>query len=59
MRSLRKLFLGLATCGELLGVFWEQKRWWLIPLVIVLLVFGILLLLGQGSPLGPFVYTLF
>ena len=45
--------------GELLGFLWKQKLWWLIPMVTVLLLLGILLFFAQGSPLAPFVYTLF
>ena len=44
---------------ELLGFLWQQRLWWLIPMVMVLLVFGLLLLFAQSSPLAPFVYTLF
>jgi hypothetical protein len=49
----------LAIAGELLGFFWSQKRWWLVPMVAVLLVFGLLLLFAQTSALAPFIYTLF
>ena len=45
--------------GELLGFLWKQKLWWLIPMVTVLLLFGILLFFVQGLPIAPFVYTLF
>jgi hypothetical protein len=45
--------------GELLGFLWERKLWWLIPMVLVLLVFGGLLVTAQSSALGPFIYTLF
>ena len=36
----------------------ENKKYWLIPLLAILLVLG-LLLLGGSSPLAPFIYTLF
>ena len=45
--------------GELMGFLWKQKLWWLIPALAVLLVFGLLLLFAQSTPLAPFVYTLF
>ena len=45
--------------GELMGFLWERKLWWLIPMVLVLLVFGGLLITAQSSALGPFIYTLF
>lgn len=45
-----------------LGEFWDflihNKRWWLTPILIVLLVFGLLVILG-GTGVAPFVYTLF
>jgi hypothetical protein len=36
-----------------------RKKWWLLPVLIVLLVFGGLLILAQGSAIGPFIYTVF
>jgi hypothetical protein len=36
----------------------HNKKWWLLPIVTVLLLFGILLVLG-GSVAAPFIYTLF
>jgi hypothetical protein len=49
----------LGIAGELLSFLWQQKMWWLIPMVIVLLAFGGLLVTAQSSALGPFIYTLF
>lgn len=49
----------LAIAGELLSFLWQQKLWWLIPMVVVLLAFGALLVTAQSSALGPFIYTLF
>ncbi len=45
--------------GELFAFLWEQKLWWLIPMVSVFVVFGLLLAFTQGSALAPFIYTLF
>ncbi len=36
-----------------------RKKFWLLPLLIVLLLFGLLLVLTQGSAVAPFIYTLF
>ncbi|MBI4355056.1 MAG: hypothetical protein HY597_01215 [Candidatus Omnitrophica bacterium] len=44
---------------ELLQFLWQQKLWWMIPMIIVLLLFGTLLIVAQSSPLAPFIYTLF
>ena len=48
---------------SLLGEFWAflrvRKKWWLAPIVIILLLFGSLIVFTQGSALAPFVYTIF
>jgi hypothetical protein len=44
---------------ELFAYMRARKKWWLLPVLIVLLVFGGLLILAQGSALGPFIYTVF
>jgi len=37
----------------------ERKKYWLLPIFIVLALFGILIVLSQGSAVAPFIYTLF
>jgi hypothetical protein len=37
----------------------EEKKWWLIPLVAVLLLVGTLIVFAGSSPLAPFLYPLF
>ena len=59
MKWVTRLRRRSSVMGELLGFFWQQRLWWLIPMVTVLLVVGLLLLFAQSSPLAPFVYTLF
>ena len=44
---------------ELFQFLWEQKLWWLIPMMVLLVLFGLLLIFAQSTPLGPFIYTLF
>ena len=43
--------------------FWEfikvRKKYWLLPIVIVLVLFGGLIILSQGSAVAPFIYTIF
>ena len=59
MRAI-KIFLGkLPIAGELIVFFWKRKLWWLIPMMVVLLAFGLLMVLAQGTAIAPFVYTLF
>jgi hypothetical protein len=36
-----------------------RKKWWLAPLIIVLIIIGVLIVLGSTSVLAPFIYTLF
>lgn len=57
--ALRGMVSRLGIMGELLVFFWERKLWWLIPMVAVLLLFGILLIFAQSSAIAPFIYTLF
>ena len=50
--------------GEsLLSEFWaflkQNKKWWLLPLLVTLLAFGLLIFLSSGTGLAPFIYTLF
>jgi hypothetical protein len=49
----------LGVVGELLTFLWARKMWWLIPMVTLLLVFGLLLFFASASGIGPFIYTLF
>ena len=37
----------------------ERKKFWLMPMIIVLMLFGALIVLTQGSAVAPFIYTLF
>lgn len=59
MRWIRRLAGRSAIVGELFQFLWQQRLWWMIPMMIVLLLFGLLLIFAQSSPLAPFVYTLF
>jgi hypothetical protein len=44
--------------GELWGLIVQNKKWWLLPLVAALLIFGVLVLLASTG-VAPFIYTLF
>jgi hypothetical protein len=37
----------------------EEKKWWLVPFVVILLALGLFLVLAPTSPLAPFIYSLF
>ncbi len=49
--------------GEFVVELWEfmkeRKKFWLLPILVVLLLFGTLIVMTQGSAVAPFVYTLF
>jgi hypothetical protein len=44
---------------DLWGFFKVRKKFWLLPLILVLLLFGVLIVLTSGSAIAPFIYTLF
>lgn len=49
--------------ASLVREFWAfmrvRKKWWLLPIIAVMLVVGALLVFAQGSVLAPFIYTIF
>jgi hypothetical protein len=49
--------------ASLVGEFWAfmkaRKKWWLLPIIVVMVMVGALLVLAQGSALAPFIYTIF
>jgi hypothetical protein len=48
---------------EILKELWsflkERKKWWLMPIVFMLLLLGLLIIFTQSSAVAPFIYTLF
>lgn len=44
---------------ELWAFMKERKKFWLLPIFVVLLLLGTLIVLTQGSAVAPFIYTLF
>ena len=48
---------------SIIGEFWSfmrvRKKWWLAPIMFVLLMLSLLIVMTQGSALAPFIYTLF
>jgi hypothetical protein len=47
-----------AVIKEFLSFLRQEKKWWLVPVVLVLLVLGALMVLSSGSVLSPFLYPL-
>jgi competence protein ComGC len=48
---------------EFLRDLWDflkvRKKFWLLPIIIILLIFGVLIILTSGSAIAPFIYTIF
>jgi hypothetical protein len=44
---------------DLWGFMKNRKKFWLLPLIIILLGFGVLIVMASGSAIAPFIYTLF
>ena len=59
MKALRNVSGGAGTIGELFTFLWRRKRFWLIPFVVMLLLVGVLILVGEVTGVAPFIYTLF
>ena len=59
MRILRDMGDKIGIARELIVFFWQRKMWWLLPLVMILLFFGLLIVFGSATGVGPFIYTLF
>tara|TARA_B100001250_G_C19785032_1_gene783725 strand:+ start:1098 stop:1250 length:153 start_codon:yes stop_codon:yes gene_type:complete len=44
---------------ELLIFLVQKKKYWLIPLIFIIVLMGLLFVAGQGTTLSPFIYTIF
>ncbi len=49
----------LDLLGDLWGFMRARKKFWMAPLILVLLLLGALIVFSQGSAIAPFIYTLF
>ena len=45
--------------GQIWSFLRERKKFWLLPIILVLVIVGGLLIFAQGSALAPFIYTIF
>ena len=59
MKWLQEISRRSSIAGQLFTFLWEQRLWWLVPFVVMLLLFTALLIVAQSTPLAPFIYTLF
>ena len=48
----------LSIFSDLWAFMRVRKKWWLMPILIVIILFGLLLIFAQNSVLAPFIYTL-
>ncbi len=58
MAFFKSIKTNLGIVGELLGFIWT-RRWWMIPLILVLLIVGVFIALASVASVFPFIYTLF
>ena len=59
MNFFNQLKARFAIMNELVTFLWVRRLWWMIPMVVVLLGFGLLIIFTQSSALAPFLYPLF
>ena len=59
MKLIRGIARRFGIAGELMNFLWSNKRWWMLPMMVVIFAFGILFALAQSSAIAPFIYTLF
>jgi hypothetical protein len=50
---------GASLAGEFWAFLKARKKWWLLPIIVVMVLVGALLVFAQGSALAPFIYTIF
>jgi hypothetical protein len=49
----------VGIAGELVSFFASHKRWWMLPVILIVLLTATLIILAQSSAIAPFIYTLF
>tara|TARA_Y100001968_G_C19200886_1_gene639900 strand:- start:531 stop:680 length:150 start_codon:yes stop_codon:yes gene_type:complete len=49
----------MSTLKEIWEFLKVRKKWWLAPILIVLLLLGFVIVMSSGSAMAPFIYTLF
>lgn len=56
---IESLIIKLSIVGELIVFLWTKKLWWSIPIIIIMLLLMGIILFGQTTGVGPFIYPLF
>ncbi|MBI2444547.1 MAG: hypothetical protein HYV42_04885 [Candidatus Magasanikbacteria bacterium] len=49
----------LKVLKDLVVFFWQAKKWYLYPLLLIIILFGVVMVFAQSSALAPFIYTIF
>lgn len=49
----------ISLIRELWAFMKVRKKWWLLPVIVIMLLIGMLIAFAQGSALAPFIYTIF
>ncbi len=57
MKFLPKIAMSPAGIAGVLAFLGENKRWWLLPMLITIIFFGVLIVVGQGSAVSPLMYS--
>jgi hypothetical protein len=58
-KRFKRVLSRFAIIGELWAFMRIRKKWWLAPLLVILILLGVLIVATEGSALAPFIYTLF
>ena len=58
MKLLKKIKLKLQLIQEFFSFLWQQKLYWLIPMMVVLVLFGLFFILAEATTIAHFVYPL-
>ncbi len=59
MNFFKGFFSRSGEAKELIEFFWKERMWFLIPIIIIILLFGFVLMFAQATGIAPFIYTLF
>jgi len=58
-KTLKQAQSTLNILGELFTFLMKRKKWWLTPIILVLILVAFLIFLAESSAVAPFIYTLF
>ena len=58
-KFLKDLYYKSSILAELVMFLWENKLWWGIPIIVIILLIMVLVIFAQGTGLAPFIYPLF